>query len=140
MNKTEILDFMTTNPTHFLATTDGKTAYVRPFGTYQANEKGLYYFTQTVKDVYKQMAEHPEIETCYYNGDVTLRIRGRVKFIEDMALKQEIVTNRDFLKPQIEKNGWDYLKVFTLENAKAYVHDRRTTPLIPGAPKDWIDL
>jgi uncharacterized pyridoxamine 5'-phosphate oxidase family protein len=140
MNKIEILGFMTTNPTHFLATTDGETPHVRPFGTYQANEKGIIYFTQTVKDVYKQIAEHPEIETCYYNEEITLRIRGRIKFIEDMALKKEIVANRDFLKPQIEKHGWDYLKVFTLENAKAYVHNRKTTPLIPGAPKDWIDL
>ena len=140
MDKKEILAFITANPTHFLATAEDNKPHVRPFGTYRADEKGIIYFTQAVKDVYKQLARNPEIETCYYTSEITLRIRGRMKPIEDMALKKEIVANRDFLKPQVEKNGWDYLKVFTLENAKATFHNRKTTPLIPGATKTWIDL
>jgi uncharacterized pyridoxamine 5'-phosphate oxidase family protein len=140
MNKAEILAFLTANPTHFFATTEGNKPHVRPISTYRADGQGIIYFTQAVKDLYKQMAQNPEIETCYFTDDITLRVQGRVKFIEDMALKKEIVANKTFLKQQIEKNGWDYLKVFTLENARAYVHNRKTTPLIPGAPKDWIDL
>lgn len=140
MDKKEILDFITKNPTHFLATAEGNKPHVRPFGTYRADEKGLIYFTQDVKDVYKQLAKNPEIETCYYASEITLRIRGRVKWLDDMALKKEIVAHREFLKPQVEKNGWDYLKVFTLENAQAFLHDRKITPLVPGAPKTWIDL
>ena len=140
MNKTEIMAFMTAHPDHFFATSENNMPHVRPITTYRADAKGIIYFTQAVKDLYKQMAKNPEIETCYYDGNIVLRIQGRVKFIEDMALKKEIVANRTFLQPQIEKNGWDYLKPFTLEKARAYVHNRKTTPLIPGAPKDWIDL
>jgi pyridoxamine 5'-phosphate oxidase len=139
MDKKEILDFITANPTHFLATAEDNKPHVRPFGTYRADDNGIIYFTQSVKDVYKQLVKNPEIETCYYAKDITLRVRGRLQPVEDMALKKEVVENRPFLKPQVEKNGWDYLKLFILKNAKATFHDRKT-PLIPGAPKTWIDL
>ncbi len=56
-----------------------------------------------------------------------------------MALKKEIVDKRPFLKPQIEANGWDYLKVFNLKNATANVLDMKLGSR-PGAPKTWIDL
>jgi len=139
MDKKEILAFITANPTHFLATTDGKKPHVRAFGTYRADENGIIYFTQSVKDVYKQMAKYPDIETCYWANKIMIRVVGKVQPVEDMAQKKELVEKRPFLKPQVEKNGWDYLKLFILKNAKATVLDMNT-PSTPGAPKTWIDL
>ena len=55
--------------------------------------------------------------------------------VNDMSLKKEIVENRPFLKPQIEKEGWDYLAVFNLKNCKATVLNMNAP-----APKTWIDL
>ncbi len=139
MDKKEIMAFITANPTGFLATTDGKKPHVRAFGIFRADENGIIYYTQNVKDVYKQMAKYPDIEVCYHANRVMLRVAGTVQWLEDMALKKELVEKRPFLKPQIEKNGWDYLKPFTLKNAKATVLDM-SQPSTPGAPKTWIDL
>ena len=139
MDKKEILAFITANPTGFLATTDGKKPHVRAFGTYRADEKGIVFFTQNVKDVYKQMVKYPDIEVCYWANGLMPRVTGTVQWIEDMAVKEEIVSKRPFLKPQIDANGWDYLKVFRLKNAKAYVLDMKAGSK-PGAPKEWIDL
>jgi uncharacterized pyridoxamine 5'-phosphate oxidase family protein len=139
MDKKEILAFITANPTGFLATTDGKKPHVRAFGTYRADENGIIYFTQNVKDVYKQLAKHPDIEVCYWANQIQIRVIGKVQAVEDMALKQEIVAKRPFLKPQIDANGWDYLKVFALKNAKATVLDMKAGSK-PGAPKDWVAL
>lgn len=139
MDKKEILAFITANPTHFLATAEDNKPHVRPFGSYRADEKGIIYFTQSAKEVYQQIVKNPEIETCYYANGITLRLRGRLEAVEDMELKKEIVASRAFLKPQVEEHGWDFLRVFTLKNGKATYHDRKT-PLVPGAPKTWIDL
>jgi pyridoxamine 5'-phosphate oxidase len=139
MDKKEILAFITANPNHFLATTEDNKPHVRPFGTYRADDNGIIYFTQSAKDVYKQIVKNPEIETCYFANNITLRLQGRMEAVEDLELKKEIVASRPFLKPQVEQNGWDYLKVFILKNCKATYHDRNT-PLVPGAPKTWIDL
>lgn len=139
MDKKEIMAFITANPTGFLATTDGKKPHVRPFGIFRADENGIIYYTQNVKDVYKQMAKYPDIEVCYFANKIVLRVTGTVKWLEDMALKKDLVDKRPFLKPQIEANGWDYLTPFTLKNAKATVLDMNQGSK-PGAPKTWIDL
>ena len=139
MDKKEILAFITANPTGFLATTDGKKPHVRAFGTYRADENGIVFFTQNVKDVYKQMEKHPDIEVCYWANQHQVRVVGKVQAVEDMNFKKEIVDKRAFLKPQVDKNGWDYLKVFVLKNAKAHDLDMKLGSQ-PGAPKTCVDL
>ena len=135
MTKSEILSFITTNRVCYLATAENNVPHVRTFGTYRADENGIIYFTQTSKDVYKQIAKNSEIEAVYYANDIQIRVHGKLQPVNDMALKKEIVENRPFLKPQIEKEGWDYLAVFNLKNCKATVLNMKAP-----APKTWIDL
>ncbi len=139
MDKNEILAFITANPTHYLATSVNNKPRVRPFGTYRADENGIIYFTQKVKEVYQQIVDNPDIETCYFANSLIVRLRGRLEAVEDMELKKEIVASRAFLKPQVEENGWDFLKVFVLKNAKASIVDMKLGSR-PGTPKTWIDL
>jgi len=139
MDKKEILAFITANPIGFLATTDGKKPHVRAFGTYRADENGIIYFTQSVKDVCKQLLKYPDVKVCYWANELQIRVVGKAECLEDMALKKEIVEKRPFLKPQIEANGFDYLKIFVLKGAKATVWDRKKGAK-PEEPKTWIDL
>ncbi len=139
MDKKEILAFITANPVGYLATTEGKTPHVRAFGLYKADENGIIYFTQKVKDVYKQMVKNPEIEVCYFANGVQVRVAGKVKPVEDMAVKQAVVEKAPFLKPQVDQNGWDYLKLFNLKG-KATVLDMKGPPTPPGTPKVWVEL
>jgi pyridoxamine 5'-phosphate oxidase len=134
VNKQEILEFISKNPIGFLATCEGKTPHVRAFGLYKADENGIIYFTQSVKDVYKQMAKNPEIEVCYWANGVQVRVAGKVKAIEDMAMKKEVVEKAPFLKPQIDANGWDYLKLFLLKGKACVIEGP------PGSPKNWVAL
>ena len=43
MNKQEILDFITKNPVAYVATAEGNKPYVRPIGTYRADENGIIF-------------------------------------------------------------------------------------------------
>jgi uncharacterized pyridoxamine 5'-phosphate oxidase family protein len=140
MDKKEILDFITKNPTAYMATVEGKKPHVRAMRTYRADENGILFSTQGNKDVYKQLVKNPETELCYYANDVQVRVAGKFTAVADMAIKKEIVEKRPFLKPQVDKEGWDYLKVFNLKNGKATVLDMKGPPTPPGAPKTWIDL
>jgi pyridoxamine 5'-phosphate oxidase len=140
VDKKEILEFITKNPTSFLATTDGKKPHVRAFGTFRADEKGIVYFTQSAKDVYKQMVKYPDIEACYWANGVQIRVAGKVTAVEDMAIKKAVVEKAPFLKPQIDEHGWDFLKIFVIKNGKATVLDMKGPPSPPGAPKVWVDL
>lgn len=136
MNKAEILDFIKANDVASLATVEGNKPHVRAIGTYRADENGLIFFTQKTKDFYKQVAKNPEVECCYRKEIVTVRVCGKLQPVEDMALKKEIAEKNGFLKPGIDKEGWDYLKVFALKNGKAYVYKIGDPP----APKTYVTL
>jgi len=139
MDKKEILAFITANPIAYMATVEGKKPHVRAMGTYKADENGIMFSMQGTKDVYKQLAKNPETELCYYANGVQVRVAGKFVPVTDMALKKEMVEKRPFLKPQVDKNGWDYLKIFNLKG-KATVLDMKGPPTPPGTPKTWIDL
>ena len=140
MNKQEILDFITKNPVAYVATAEDNKPYVRPIGTYRADENGIIFSMQSDKEVYKQIVKNPETQICYYADQVVLRICGQMEPVADLELKKEITEARSFMKPGIEKEGWDYVGVFKVKNAKAHVVDMQGPPPPSGMPKTWIDL
>ena len=140
MDKKEILEFITKNPIAYLATAEGNKPYVRALGTYRADENGIIFSMQSDKDVYKQCINNPETQICYFADGVMVRVNGQMEPITDMALREEIAEARPFLKPGIEQNGWDYVGVFKVKNAKATVMDMKAGPPAPGAGKEWVDL
>jgi len=140
MDKKEILEFITKNPIAYLATVEGNKPYVRALGTYRADESGIIFSMQSDKDVYRQCINNPETQICYYADGVMVRVSGQMQPIIDMELKKEIAEARPFLKPGVEQNGWDYVGVFRVKNAKATVLDMKGPPTPAGAGKTWIDL
>ena len=140
MDKKEILDFITKNPTAYMATVDGDKPRVRAMGTFRADEDGLVFSMQSPKDVYKQLLKNPETELCYFTGGVQIRVSGRMQHVTDMALRKAIVEKRAFYKPGVEKEGWDYVGIFVLKHGKATVLDMKGPSPVPGAPKVYIDL
>ena len=140
MDKKEILEFITKNPTAYFATAEGNKPHVRPLGTYRADENGIIFSMQSDKDVYKQVVNNPETEICYFAEGVTIRVTGQMQPVVDLELRKEIAEARPFLKPGVEQHGWDYVGVFKVNNAKATVMDMKAGPPAPGASKTWIDL
>ncbi len=142
MDKKEILAFITKNPIAYMATVDGKKPHVRAMGTYKADEKeGIVFSMQAVKDVYKQIVKNPEVELCYFANGVQVRVTGKFDIWKNMteAQKADMLKARPFLKPQVDENGWDYVKTMTLKNARATVLDM-SKGVVPGAAKEWIEL
>ena len=59
----EVLEFLTTNPTFYLATIDeDNQARVRPFGAVMKFEDKLYFATNNIKSVFKQLVANPKVE------------------------------------------------------------------------------
>jgi len=74
----EVLEFLTTNPTFYLATIDeDNQARVRPFGAVMKFEDKLYFATNNTKSVFKQLVANPKIEisTTSKNGE-WIRLSG----------------------------------------------------------------
>jgi pyridoxamine 5'-phosphate oxidase len=140
MDKKEVLEFITKNPTAYMATVEGNKPHVRAMGTFRADEKGIIFSMQSYKDVYKQLMANPEVELCYHVGTVVVRVSGQLVPIDDLELKKQIMEKRPFYKPGVEKEGWSHVGAFIMKNAKAHVLDMKGPPTPPGTPKDWVDL
>ena len=123
MTKTEIIQFLNANPACHLATADGNQPRVRGMLMYRADEQGILLHTGSAKDLCKQMLANPRVELCFNNmkDNIQVRVSGKAELVEDQKLKEEIVANRPFMKPWVEKQGYKFLAVFRVRNAVATV-------------------
>ncbi|KAF5417479.1 MAG: Pyridoxine/pyridoxamine 5'-phosphate oxidase [Candidatus Methanogaster sp.] len=138
MNKVEMLDFLNSNPVCHLATIDGDQLRVRGMLIYHADENGILFHTGSFKDLYKQMQQNPNAELCFSSADSSkqVRVSGEAGFIEDQNLKEEIVNKRSFLKPWVEEQGYDMLKVFRVTNCTSTIRTMETN----FEPKKYVHL
>lgn len=138
MNKQQILEFLNKVQTCHLATVENGEPRVRGMMMYRADETGILFHTGTGKDLYRQIREHPAVEICFNDmpAGLQVRVRGRAQAVEDQALKEEIVAHRDFMKPWVEKYGYDLLGVFRVTGCRAVVWTFATN----FVPKEFVPL
>ena len=137
MDKAEIIAFLNANPSCHLATVEGNKPHVRGMLLYRADENGIIFQTGKMKDLHKQLSENPNVELCFnnYKDNIQIRVSGTVELVEDMDLKNEIIAKRQFLKPLIEKAGYE-LAVYRLKKGVATIWTFETNL----APKAYIEL
>ena len=138
MNKSEILALINANPACHLATVEGNAPHVRGILLYRADENGLIFHTGSTKDLHKQLSKNPRVEFCFndFQKGVQVRVSGSVEKVEDMALKKEIVAKREFLKPWVEKSGYDVMAVYRIRKGRATIWTMESN----FAPKTYVDL
>jgi pyridoxamine 5'-phosphate oxidase len=78
-----------------------------------------------MRDVYKQLIENPNIESCFYNGDpqnmVQVRVSGITMPENDIKLREEIISNRPFLEPIVAQHGHEIIAVFRVKEMVASI-------------------
>ena len=138
MNKAEVFELLNSSPICYLATSENNIPHVRGMAMYRADEKGIIFHTGYMKDLYKQLNNDPNVELCFFNSDknIQIRVSGKAIFIEDLELKKEIVENRPFLKPWVEKMGYDILAVFRVVDCIGHTWSMKTN----FSPKEYINL
>jgi uncharacterized pyridoxamine 5'-phosphate oxidase family protein len=136
MNKTEILEFLNANPTCYLATSVQNKPYVRAMRMVSADEKGLIFQTADGKDLPKPLKENPYVEVCFYNmkENIQIRVAGKTTWVEDLDLKKKILGQRPFMKPLIEKKGFDVMPVFRIVDCVACTWTMATN----FSPKEYV--
>lgn len=99
-----------------LATIEDGKPRVRPFG-FMFEEGGKYYLcTASNKDVYKQLVSIPYVEYSATTKEMlTVRIRGSIKFTEDMNMKEKALESSDLVKLIYKTADNPIFKVFYIE-------------------------
>jgi len=114
MNKDEFIELINANLSSHLATTPGNQPHCRGMMTYKADEQGIIFNAEKSKDLYKQILDNPLVEVCFFDPkkNIQVRVTGTIDSKDDMALKEETVQARPFLRPWVEEMGYDTLIVF----------------------------
>ena len=99
----DCIQFTNENPVCYLATVEGDQPRVRALGFWFADETGFYFQTSTKKEIPHQLEQNPKAEACFYKRDggmlgTMLRIAGVTEFVNDRAMKERILEEREFLK------------------------------------------
>lgn len=138
MNKQEIFEFMKKCGICFLTTVEGDQPRVRGIMPYRIDENGVVFHTGKMKDLHRQLSANPKAELCFFDPqrNIQIRVTGTAEALDDLTLKKEIVQNRDFLKPWVEKSGYEPLSVFRIKNCVGTVWTFETN----FAAKEYIRL
>ncbi len=138
MTRQEIIEFINANLCCYLATAVDNQPYVRGMMVYKADENGVIFHTGSNKELYQQILKNPAVEICFFNPEknIQVRVRGKIVIKKDMELKKEIVQARPFLKPWVEKMGYDLLIVFQLVDCVAHLWTFETN----FSPKEYVKL
>ena len=94
----EVLQFLKDNPVFYIATVDGDTPKVRPFGFAMEYDGKLCFCTSNQKNVYRQLKANPkfEISTTSKTGE-WLRLKGKAVFITSRESKKAALDARPAL-------------------------------------------
>jgi pyridoxamine 5'-phosphate oxidase len=116
-------DFANEVKTCYLATVDGDQPRVRALGMWYADETGFYFQAQTVKAMCKQLEKNPKVEGYFNAKDFSkvMRVTGKVRFIDDLAVRAKCIEDRPFVKNfGITEPENPLLAVFQIYTGEAY--------------------
>ena len=121
MTREEIIRFINRNPVCHLATLEDGKPRVRGMFMYRADDLGLLFHTGAFKSIAKQIQNGAPVEVCFNSDDMQVRVSGVAEVVEDMRLKEEIVSSRPFMQPWVEKHGYGLLVVIRITQCEATV-------------------
>ncbi len=114
----KVCEFLKEAGVYFLATADGNTPKVRPFGTVHLFEGKLYIQTGKKKDVSKQIAENPNVELCAFLNGSWLRLSGVLVEDDRIEAKKSMLDAYPNLRAMYDENDGN-TQVLYFRNAKA---------------------
>ncbi|WP_317382456.1 pyridoxamine 5'-phosphate oxidase family protein [Megasphaera stantonii] len=125
----KVIAFLQENPVQYLATIgrDGK-AKCRPFMFAGELDGKLWFCTNSTKDVYKDMQEHPYVELSVSSPSYAwIRLSGKAVFENNMAAKEMCMAN-PIVKGQYGDASNPIFEVFYLAEARAVIADFSGNP------------
>ena len=123
----EICEFLKKCGTYFLATVDGDSPRVRPFGTIHIIDGKLCIQTGKRKSVFRQIAENPHVEITALDGDVWIRLSGELYEDDRRESKKEMLDAYPHLRRMYSEDD-DNTAVLAFRYGKAVFSSHSAPP------------
>ncbi|MBO7659651.1 MAG: pyridoxamine 5'-phosphate oxidase family protein [Clostridia bacterium] len=127
-----VYEFLKKCGTYYLATVEGDCPKVRPFGTIDMFESGLYFQTGLVKAVAKQLLANPLFEICAFAEGKWIRVSGEAELDDRREARVHMLDAYPELKGMYSPDDGN-TAVFRIRNAVAVINSF-------GAPPETIRI
>jgi uncharacterized pyridoxamine 5'-phosphate oxidase family protein len=119
-NMDAVVEFVMKNRMGFLATVDAGKPRVRAWGFMKYEEGRFYFGTANTKDVFVQLNDVPYAEWISMDPQTysTLRIFGKVVFVDDIEIKRQIIADNPMIKDMYAGEKEKEFEVFYLTDIK----------------------
>ena len=125
----EIFDFLKKNPTGGFATINDNKPSVRPFQFMLEENRKIIFSTSNKKNVYKEMHKNPHVSfTSIGTNTKYIRIDGKVKFINDVSLKNKVLESNQIVKSIYKSGSNPDFEIFYFKNGKIILADLLGNP------------
>lgn len=121
----DVKKLLSENRSGYLATVKNGEPRVRPF-EFQFEDSGKYFFcTSNKKEVFSQLISSPFVEFSSTSKDyVTVRIRGKIEFFSNRALKERIIDGNELIRRRYQTPDYPDFEVFLhIEHREAVLSD-----------------
>ncbi|MCM3186851.1 pyridoxamine 5'-phosphate oxidase family protein [Priestia megaterium] len=108
----------------FLATIDNGRPRIRPFEIQLLLDSPFKYYlcTANSKAVYHQLQKSPFVEFSLATpSNIILRITGKIRFDDDMVIKQKIVDTNDLVRSIYRTGDNPNFELFYIEEGEALI-------------------
>ena len=126
----EVLEYLKSCGTFYLATADGDQPHVRPFGAVCEFEGKLYIVTNNRKKVYAQMVDNAKIEICGMQKGTWIRIEAEAAHDSRREARVAMMdANKASLSSMYTVDD-NLMEVLYLKNATATIYSFTAEPRI----------
>ena len=125
----EVVKYLKTCGTFYLATDEDGQPHVRPFGAVALYQNHVYLVTSNQKKVYRQLQANNRVELCGMHPDGTwMRIRGKVLWDDSKEAKIAMLEQNPDLKRLYQADDGK-MEVCHLVEAEATLYSLTADPI-----------
>lgn len=124
-----VYDFLKEAKTYYLATVEGDSPRVRPFGTVNIFEDRLYIQTGRAKEVSKQLMANGNAEICAMKGGEWIRIHGKLVEDDRVEAKKSMLDAYPSLRGMYDEHDGN-TQVFYFQGATATIFSFVKAPVV----------
>lgn len=126
----EVLEFLRSCGTFYLATNEGDQPHVRPFGAVSTFEDKLYIVTNNQKKVFTQMLNNAKVEICGMSKGTWLRIEGKAIHDNRRDARQAMMDENTSVLSNMYTVDDNLMEVLYLEDVTATFYSFTSEPRI----------
>lgn len=126
----EVLNYLKTCGTFYLATNEGDQPHVRPFGAVCKYNGKLYIVTNNQKKVYKQMLKNPKIEICGMSKGTWIRVEAEAVHDSSREAREAMMEDNKVALSRMYNADDNLMEVLYLKNATATIYSFSGEPKV----------